>query len=67
MTYRVNVVIKRDRYGYNATCPELRGCRAQGDTLDEATANIKKAIEIHMETFGNIREAVEIQVEIFPE
>ena len=29
---------------------ELPGCHSQGDTLDEAAANIKEAIELYLET-----------------
>jgi len=30
--------------GYHAFCPALPGCHSEGDTLDEATANIREAI-----------------------
>lgn len=35
--------------GYYATCPALPGCHSQGDTLDEARANIREAIELTLE------------------
>lgn len=31
-TYKFSVVIEKDRDGYFAFCPELRGCYTQGDT-----------------------------------
>jgi len=31
--------------GYSASCPALPGCVSQGETLDEALANIREAIE----------------------
>jgi antitoxin HicB len=31
--------------GYSVSVPSLPGCYSQGDTLDEALANIKEAIE----------------------
>ena len=31
--------------GYNVSCPALPGCHSQGDTIEEATANIQEAIE----------------------
>ncbi|MFQ5981623.1 MAG: type II toxin-antitoxin system HicB family antitoxin [Candidatus Heimdallarchaeota archaeon] len=34
-----------------ARCPEL-GVTSQGETLDEAKANIKEAIELYIESFG---------------
>ena len=50
MTYKVNVVIEKDEYGYYAYCPELPGCQTQGDNLDEVLGNIKEAIELYLET-----------------
>lgn len=31
--------------GYSVHCPVLPGCVSQGDSLDEALANIREAIE----------------------
>ena len=50
MSYKVNVIIEKDEYGYYAYCPELEGCQTQGDTLEEILGNIKEAIELHLET-----------------
>lgn len=36
--------------GYIAECPGLPGCITHGATIDEATANIREAIELSMET-----------------
>jgi len=47
--YRFSVVIERDEDGYYAFCPELQGCYTQGDTYEEALANIKDAIRLHVE------------------
>jgi len=47
--YRFSVVIERDAEGYYAFCPELQGCYTQGDTYEEALANIKDAIRLHVE------------------
>jgi predicted RNase H-like HicB family nuclease len=35
--------------GYVVECPSLPGCYSQGDTLDEAIANIREAIELYIE------------------
>ena len=32
--------------GYVVTCPSLHGCYSQGDTVEEALANIREAIEL---------------------
>ena len=50
MSYKVNVIIEKDEYGYYAYCPELEGCQTQGDTLEEILSNIKEAIELYLET-----------------
>lgn len=42
MKYRV-VLIESDE-GVAASCPQLRGCHSQGDTVEEALDNIKDAI-----------------------
>ncbi len=42
------MVIEKDEHGFYAWCPELKGCQSQGDTLEEAIANIKEAIELYL-------------------
>ena len=44
------VIIYTDEDGYwVAECPSLPGCISQGATEEEATANIKEAIELYIE------------------
>ncbi len=35
--------------GYHAFCPALPGCHTEGDTLDEAVANLREAIAVYVE------------------
>lgn len=35
--------------GYGVTVPSLHGCFSYGDTLDDAVANTKEAIQFHIE------------------
>ena len=49
---KVNVIIEKDKYGYYAFCPELKGCHSQGDSLDEVLENIKEAIQLYIETLS---------------
>ncbi len=35
--------------GYSVTVPALPGCYAQGDTIEEAIARAKEAIQLHIE------------------
>jgi predicted RNase H-like HicB family nuclease len=49
MKYRVS--IEQDEEGaFVATCPALPGCISQGVTRAEASANIREAIELYLES-----------------
>jgi predicted RNase H-like HicB family nuclease len=52
MSYKVNIIIECDEFGYFAYCPELEGCQSQGDSLEEVMANIREAIELYLETLS---------------
>lgn len=36
--------------GYVVEVPSLPGCYSQGETVEDALANIREAIELHIET-----------------
>lgn len=38
-----------DEGGYTVTVPALPGCISEGDTIEEALANIKEAISLYLE------------------
>lgn len=44
--------------GYVVEVPSLPGCVSQGETMDEAIANVKEAIELHIESMLDHGEAV---------
>jgi predicted RNase H-like HicB family nuclease len=50
MARKASVVIEKDDHGFYAWCPELKGCQSQGNTLEQAIANIREAIELYLET-----------------
>jgi len=50
MSYKVNIIIEKDEYGYYAYCPELEGCQTQGNSFEEVLKNIKEAVELYLET-----------------
>lgn len=52
MTRKASVVIEKDEHGFYAWCPELKGCQSQGNTLEEALANVREAIELYLETLS---------------
>jgi predicted RNase H-like HicB family nuclease len=35
---------------YHVFCPMLPGCHSEGDSLEEASANIKEAMEVYLES-----------------
>ncbi len=43
------VILESDEGGYFVSCPALQGCYSQGETYEEAMANIKDAIRLHIE------------------
>lgn len=43
------IIIEADESGYYVSCPALQGCYSQGNTYEEAIANIKDAIRLHIE------------------
>lgn len=48
--YKYTIVLEQDEDGiYVASCPALQGCYTQGDTYEEAIANIKDAVRLHIE------------------
>jgi len=51
---KYTVRLEKNHEGYAVWCPGLPGCWSQGDTEDEALANIKDAIETYLETVGDL-------------
>jgi predicted RNase H-like HicB family nuclease len=50
-SYNYTVLLEKEEDGgYHAFCPILRGCHSQGDTFEEAIANITEAIELYIES-----------------
>lgn len=45
----LTAIIGREEHGYVSLCPEL-DIAGQGATLEEATANLKEAVELFFET-----------------
>lgn len=49
MKYKV-VLEPQDEGGYTVYVPALPGCVSQGETAEEAVANIKEAIEVYTDS-----------------
>jgi predicted RNase H-like HicB family nuclease len=53
------VILQSDETGgFIVDCPILEGCYSQGDTVDEALANIREAIELCIEDLEERGETV---------
>jgi predicted RNase H-like HicB family nuclease len=46
------ILVPEPTRGFHAHCPQLKGCHSEGETMDEAMANIREAIELYVETMG---------------
>lgn len=47
-TFDYTVVVWREKEGYVSKCPEL-GVASCGDSISEATENLKEAVELYLE------------------
>jgi predicted RNase H-like HicB family nuclease len=65
MSGKLSVIIEKDDFGYFAYCPELKGCQTQGETFEEANANIKEAIELYLETLEPAETTLLLSKDIF--
>jgi predicted RNase H-like HicB family nuclease len=52
------ILIPDETGGYVVEVPSLPGCISQGDTLDEALANIREAIELYIEGMAELGQEV---------
>lgn len=50
---RISAIVEQDDNGFYAYCPQLKGCHSQGDSLDEALANLKEATALYMESLSS--------------
>lgn len=51
-TLKFTVILEGDQDGYYAYCPELKGCQSQGETVEEALANLREAADLYVETLS---------------
>ena len=63
MIHRIKIVVEKTTDGYVAYPLGLKGVVVgEGDTYEEALADVKSAIRFHMETFGP--ETLELEPEV---
>ncbi len=59
---RYTVVLEQEQDGgYVASVPALPGCVSQGDSRDEALANIREAIELYLDDCRAAGEPIPIE------
>ena len=46
--HRFLVIIEKENHSYGAYSPDLPGCVAVGDTLEEVEKNMREAIAMHI-------------------
>ena len=63
-TYNV-IVHSAEEGGYWAEVPDLPGCAAEGDTLDELAANVREAISLYLkDESAEVRHSSIMQVSV---
>lgn len=50
LSRQVILIPDEEEGGYTVEVPSLPGCVSEGDTLEEALANIREAIELYIES-----------------
>ena len=58
---RYKIALHKSEEGYSVSVPGLPGCWSQGDTEDEAIANIETAIREYFEVVDNLLDDVEVR------
>jgi predicted RNase H-like HicB family nuclease len=56
--YRFLVIIEKGNQNYGAYSPDLPGCVAVGDTLEEVEKNMREAIRMHLQGMIEDQEAI---------
>jgi predicted RNase H-like HicB family nuclease len=55
---RYSVVIERTETGFSAYSPDVSGCAAVGDTIEETRQNFKDALQSHFEAMRQVGEPI---------
>lgn len=62
--FQFTAVIERENEGYVSLCPEL-DIASQGETVEEATANLKEAVELFFEHASSKEISQRLHEEVF--
>lgn len=58
------LIEKNEDEGYTVTVPSLPGCVSEGDTWDEAIANITEAIEGYIEVLKDLNRPIPVEITV---
>jgi predicted RNase H-like HicB family nuclease len=59
-SYRLSVIVEKDKDGYYAFAPDFQGCYSQGDSYEEVLENIKDAIRLHIEDLLDSGDSIDV-------
>ena len=62
--FQFTAVIEKESDGYVSLCPEL-DIASQGETVEEATTNLKEAVELFFEHASNKEVSQRLHEEVF--
>lgn len=62
--FQFTAVIEKEGNGYVSLCPEL-DIASQGNTVEEASANLKEAVELFLETASTTEISQRVHEEVF--
>lgn len=61
ITYKFPVIIEKDEEGFFvADCPDLQGCHAQGETIEEAITNIRDVMRLNLKVLKAEKQEIPI-------
>lgn len=60
--HHFTVVLEREAEGgFHASCPALKGCHSEGETVEEAVANVREAIAAYLESLAARGEPIPVE------
>jgi predicted RNase H-like HicB family nuclease len=59
-SYRLSVIVEKDKDGYFAFAPDLQGCYSQGNSYEEAIENIRDAIRLNIQDLLESGDSVDV-------
>jgi len=63
---KYKIALRQSEEGYSVSCPGLPGCWSQGETEEEAIANIQEAIREYLAVRGeSLKDADAREIKVF--